>query len=72
MSEMVIKDRDEQARLWPYHKIADLENERKLIYLGCPYSHPNPHVKTQRFEAVTKVGIFLVVGNFGKSTTKSI
>jgi hypothetical protein len=38
-------------------EIADLraENEKKLIYLGCPYSHPNPHVKTQRFEAVTKV-----------------
>jgi hypothetical protein len=31
------------------------ENEKKLIYLGCPYSHPDPHVKTQRFEAVTKV-----------------
>jgi hypothetical protein len=27
MSEMVIKDKEEQARLWLYHKIDDLEKE---------------------------------------------
>jgi regulator of replication initiation timing len=27
MSELVIKDKDEQARLWLYHNIDDLEKE---------------------------------------------
>jgi molybdopterin synthase catalytic subunit len=31
MSELVIKDKNEQARLWLYHKIADLENEIAVL-----------------------------------------
>jgi hypothetical protein len=37
----------------------------KLIYLACPYSHKDPAVKVQRFEAVNKVAAKLMAeGNY--------
>ncbi|HSG72046.1 MAG TPA: DUF1937 family protein [Planctomycetaceae bacterium] len=31
-----------------------------MIYLASPYSHPNPHVREQRFEAVCRVAAELI------------
>ena len=34
--------------------------DKLLIYLGCPYSHPDRAVRVERFEKVTKVAAKLV------------
>lgn len=34
--------------------------DKLLIYLGCPYSHPDRAVRVERFEKVTKVAAKLI------------
>lgn len=38
--------------------------KKELIYLGCPYSHPDPAVKQARFETVTRVASRLVAAGY--------
>jgi hypothetical protein len=34
--------------------------ERKIIYLACPYTHPDPSVRLARFEAATSTAAELI------------
>src|SRR5262245_552387 len=35
-------------------------SERKIIYLACPYTHPNHSIREQRFKEATKVAAALI------------
>jgi hypothetical protein len=36
------------------------ENRRELIYLACPYTHPDPAVRLDRFQQATKAAAVLI------------
>jgi len=35
----------------------------RLIYLGTPYTHPDPHVRHERYLLVTKIAAKMIVSN---------
>jgi hypothetical protein len=37
-----------------------MENEKTIVYLAVPYSHPDPAVRQERFEKVNKVAARLM------------
>jgi hypothetical protein len=39
---------------------APREQSQKIIYLGSPYTHPDPKVREERFEKATRAAAHLV------------
>ena len=49
----------EIADSWAAHKMIK-PNKRELIYLACPYTHPTPDVRAERFHQATKAAAALI------------